>query len=209
MCKKETNLLYKRDNSPVIIGDIINVTTIEEIDGKKSVKTFKTKVDDQLIGLLINNGQIIYKNKSKLTEKEIDQTVKAIDKIKQASNRKPMEVNMNPEYYFAKVGQKLGWNAKKLRNIIEDIIKVNPAILFHLMLREVALECDRQYKNHIENSAEIYVLSSSSGSIVRVDKSVITNYRNFSAFRTREDAKKATIILKDLLDIMFSNEDSK
>lgn len=209
MCKKETNLLYKRDKSPVIIGDIINVTMIEEIDGKKSVKTFKTKVDDQLIGLLINNGQIIYKNKSKLTEKEIDQTVKAIDKIKQASNRQPMEVNMNPEYYFAKVGQKLGWSPKKLRNIIEDIIKVNPAILFHLMLREVALECDRQYKNHIENSAEIYVLSASNSLIVRIDKSSILNYRNFSAFRTREDAKKARIILKDLLEIMYSNGDSK
>ena len=41
------------------------------------------------------------------------------------------------------------------------------------------------------------------GDVVKMDKSKIKNYRNFAAFRTKEEAMKAKMILNERLKNMF------
>lgn len=72
------------------------------------------------------------------------------------------------------------------------------------MLREVAIVLDEKYDNHIENSKEIYVISSLNGEISKVkDLNKIKNFKNFAAFRTLEDAITAKKILEEPMKQLF------
>ena len=71
-------------------------------------------------------------------------------------------------------------------------------------MREVAIVLDDKYKNHIENSKEIYTISNLSGEIIKVkDLNHIKNFKNFAAFRTLEDAKKVKQILAEPMKLLF------
>ena len=78
-----------------------------------------------------------------------------------------------------------------------------------MVLREIAIELDKKYEDHIENSPEIYVISMLDGKIAKANKAHIKNYRNFAAFRTIEDAKIACRIVKPILKEMFKNKGGK
>ena len=84
-----------------------------------------------------------------------------------------------------------------------------PAAAFSMVLREIAVELDKKYEDHIENSPEIYVISMLDGRITKANKAHIKNYRNFSAFRTIEDARIACRIVKPILKEMFKIKGGK
>ena len=84
-----------------------------------------------------------------------------------------------------------------------------PAAALSIILREIATELDKKYKDHIEKSPEIYVISTLDGRITKANKAHIRNYRNFAAFRTIEDAKIACKIVKPILKEMFKSKSGK
>ena len=115
------------------------------------------------------------------------------------------KVPMELEYYIQKIADKLGWKVEKVYNYLNSIDTILPAAAFSMVLREVAVELDKKYKDHIEKSPEIYVVSLLDGRITKANKAHIKNYRNFAAFRTVEDAKIACSIVRDILKELFKN----
>lgn len=105
------------------------------------------------------------------------------------------------EHYIHKALKRLGWN-KPLPFL--QLQTVYPAAVFNILLREVAIELDKKYDDHIENSPEIFVVSTLDGRISRANKAHIKNYRNFAAFRSVADAKFACRILRNYLREMYA-----
>ena len=115
------------------------------------------------------------------------------------------EVPMELEYYIQKIADKLGWKVEKAYNYLNSVDAILPAAAFSMVLREVAIELDKKYEDHIEKSPEIYVISMLDGRITKANKAHITNYRNFAAFRSVNDAKIACSITRDILKEMFKS----
>lgn len=116
------------------------------------------------------------------------------------------EVPMELEYYIQKIAEKLGWKIEKVYNYLNSVDTILPAAAFSMVLREVAIELDKKYEDHIEKSPEIYVISMLDGRITKANKAHIKNYRNFAAFRFVSDAKIACSIVRDMLKEMFKNK---
>lgn len=115
------------------------------------------------------------------------------------------EVPMELEYYIQKIAKKLGWKMEKVYNYLNSVDSILPTAAFSMVFREVAIELDKKYEDHIEKSPEIYVISMLDGRITKANKAHIKNYRNFAAFRTIEDAKIACRITRDILKEMFKS----
>ena len=115
------------------------------------------------------------------------------------------EVSMDLEFYVQKIADRLGWKIEKVYNYLNSVDTILPAAAFSMVLREVAIELDKKYEDHIEKSPEIYVISMLDGRITKANKAHIKNYRNFAAFRSIEDAKIACRITRDILKEMFKS----
>lgn len=124
--------------------------------------------------------------------------------IKPVKDKSP-EVPMDLIYYIDKASDKL-WGKEVALYLYNKMYLQSPAVALSLILREVAIEIDKKYKDHIQNSPEIYSISTTNGTICKVNKAHVKNYRNFAAFRTIEDAKLACKIVKPLLKRMFSGK---
>lgn len=122
------------------------------------------------------------------------------DKNKKNTNEVPMELN----YYIEKIAKRLNWKVEKVYNYLNNVDTVLPAAAFSMILREIAIELDKKYTDHIQDSPEIYVISLFDGRITKANKAHIKNYKNFAAFRSVDDARIACKITKDILKEMFS-----
>ena len=119
------------------------------------------------------------------------------------------EVPMDLDFYIEKIAARLGWKPEKVYNYLNSVGSIFPAAAFSMVLREIAVELDKKYEDHIENSPEVYVISMLDGRITKANKAYIKNYRNFAAFRTIEDAKIACRIVKPILKEMFKSKSGK
>ena len=119
------------------------------------------------------------------------------------------EVPMDMNFYIEKIAARLGWKPEKVYNYLNSVGSIFPAAAFSMVLREIAVELDKKYEDHIENSPEIYVISMLDGRITKANKAYIKNYRNFAAFRTIEDARIACRIVKPILKEMFKSKSGK
>ena len=186
--KKTMKKFYLKNGKEVQVGDTIT-------------KVIKTK--HPLLGevTMVENVVVTEAALPKLIEKGIITTSLGsdfdVDKVK------PTETHMDLHYYVEKLAKKLNWKVEKMYNYLNTIDSVYPAAAFSMILREVAIELDKKYEDHIEKSPEIYVISMFDGRISKANKAHIKNYRNFAAFRTIEDAAIACRITKDVLKEMF------
>lgn len=120
-----------------------------------------------------------------------------------------VNVPLNLDYYVDKLAEKRGWKPEKMDNFLNNLADINLGAAFSVVLREVAIELDKKYKDHIEKSEEIYCVSLTNGHIFKADKKFIKNFRNFAAFRTIDDAKLACKITRGLLKAMFKSGKEK
>lgn len=116
------------------------------------------------------------------------------------------DVPMEIDYYVEKIAKRLGWKVDKAFNYLNNVDAIMPAAALSMVLREIAIELDKKYEDHIQNSPEIYIISALDGRITRANKAHIKNYRNFAAFRSVSDAKIACSIVRDILKEMFKNK---
>lgn len=119
------------------------------------------------------------------------------------------EVPMDMNFYTEKIAVRLGWKPEKVYNYLNSVDSILPTAAFSMVLREIAIELDKKYEDHIENSPEIYIISMLDGRITKANKAHIKNYRNFAAFRTIEDAKIACRIVKPILKDIFKSKGGK
>ena len=179
--------IYLTNGKEVQIGDTLTkVSKVKDpFFGKGTVIEHVIKVTKDILPKLIKAGIVT----TKLDEKPVAET------------KVPMEL----DYYIEKIANKLNWKVEKVYNYLNNIDTILPAVAFSMVLREIAIELDKKYEDHIEKSPEIYVISLFDGRITKANKAHIRNYRNFAAFRTIEDAKIACTITRDILKEMFKN----
>ena len=179
--------IYLKNGKEVKLGDTLTkVSKVKDpFFGKGTVIEHVIKVTKDILPKLLEAGIIT----TKLDEKPVAET-----KI-------PMEL----DYYIEKIANKLDWKVEKVYNYLNNVDTILPAAAFSIVLREIAIELDKKYKDHIEKSPEIYVISLFDGRITKANKAHIKNYRNFAAFRTIEDAKIACTITRNILKEMFKN----
>ena len=189
--KKTMKKFYLKNGKEVQVGDTIT-------------KVIKTK--HPLLGevTMVENVVVTEAALPKLIEKGIITTSLGsdsdVDKV-----LKPTETHMDLHYYVEKLAKKLNWKVEKVYNYLNTIDSVYPAAAFSMVLREVAIELDKKYEDHIEKSPEIYVISLLDGKITKANKAHIKNYRNFAAFRSVEDAKTACSIVREILKELFKS----
>ena len=178
--------IYLKNGKEVKLGDTL---------------TKVSKVKDSFFGkgTVIENVKVTKDILSNLIEAGIVTTTKPAKSVVET------EVPMELEYYIQKIADKLGWKVEKVYNYLNSVDAILPAAAFSMVLREIAIELDKKYEDHIEKSPEIYVISMLDGRITKANKAHIKNYRNFAAFRTIEDAKIACTITRDILKEMFKN----
>lgn len=174
MKKAERNCLYLKNGEEVHIGDIL-------VKGDKLYV-----VDEEIIPVLIEQGVLC--TKESLSEKKKDADDISKDDL---------------AFYVNKVAQRFGWKPAKACNYLNTIDSCYPAAAFAIILREIAIELDKKYEDHISNSPEIYSISLIDGRITKLYKSSIRSYKNFAAFRTIDDAKFACKVLREFLKDMF------
>lgn len=100
---------------------------------------------------------------------------------------------------------KTGWKEEKLSNILGTLESANPWAVTQIVLREIAIELDKKYEDHINKSEHIFAISPQDGKIHEINKAHIKNYRAFPAFRTVNDAKIACSLVRENLKSIFTN----
>lgn len=177
--------IYLTNGKEVQIGDTLTkVSKVKDSFFGKGTVIEHVKVTKDILPKLLEAGIVTTKPAKSVVETEV-----------------PMEL----KYYIQKIADKLGWNIEKVYNYLNNVDAILPAAAFSMVLREIAIELDKKYEDHIEKSPEIYVISMLDGRITKANKAHIKNYRNFAAFRTIDDAKIACSIVRDVLKEMFKS----
>lgn len=177
--------IFKKNGKEVKIGDsIIFTEVVDTYFGKIDVER-EIIVDLLTIPLLLKEGIIV--------------------PLKEDVKKDTYEVPSNINFYVYKISKRMNWHNKKTANYLDSIYSLCPIACLSIFLKEIAIELDKKYSDHISKSPEIYVLSAGNGKITKVNKDNIKSYRNFAAFRTVEDAMFAYNIVKPLMEEMFEN----
>lgn len=114
--------------------------------------------------------------------------------------------HVDPNFYIEHLAKRIHWNVDNLKKYLGNLYTIYPAAVFSILLKEIALVLDEKYNNYIENSKEIYGISSLNGEVTKVKNlNKIKNFKNFAAFRTLDDALAAKHILKGLSDLLFKS----
>lgn len=103
------------------------------------------------------------------------------------------------------LAKKTNWKEEKLSNILATLHLANPWAATQMVLREIAIELDKKYDNHINESEKIYAISPQDGRIHEINKKTVKNYKAFPAFRSIEDAKIACSLIREHLKSIFGN----
>lgn len=79
---------------------------------------------------------------------------------------------------------------------------------FSVVLRALAVLLDRKYPDHINNADvdKYFTIDMTNGRVCEVPKSKIKNFRNFAAFRSIDDIKIATKVLRPFIKELWPNE---
>lgn len=167
----------------VTTGDFVIAIQSTYTSAGKGVLVKRIKLTPDLIEALIKNGKL----------KEVENTSdNYLDKLWDT-----VEANLI---------EKTGWKGKKLANIIKTLDAVNPWATMQIILKEVAIELDKKYEDHINKSERIYAISPQDGRVHEINKKNIKTFKAFPAFRTIEDAKIACNLVSVKLRELFHND---
>ena len=111
--------------------------------------------------------------------------------------------NRDINYYIKSLADKHNWKKDKMNGFLGKLYEINPGAVISIMLKEIAIELDKKYPDHIRFSPEIYCFSINHGKIVKLDKTNIKTFKFFAAFRTKEDAEFAIKVMGGLIPKIF------
>lgn len=156
--------------------------------------------------LIINGAHVAL---SEEQTKKIDNFFATLAKELGIKIDEPAEETTVPDcldFYILSLAKRLNWKPNKVLGFLNKMAEIRPILPFNLLLKEIAVELDKQYDGHIKNSKEIWVVSVLDGSICMVNKDEVTTYNNFAAFRTKEDAKFALKVLAEQYNDIFGGK---
>lgn len=97
--------------------------------------------------------------KEHLSKKSVESTDSAKDKTL-GNVEGPVPVPMHVDYYIVNLAKKVGWKPVKMVGYLQSLWNINPCAAFSVLLREVAIELDKRYEDHINNCEEVFIISS-------------------------------------------------
>ena len=117
----------------------------------------------------------------------------------------PHGISLSVKYYVAKLAKKMNLKFEVCESMLGYIESYSPMTVMSLLAKQISLELDQHYEGHIRNAEHIFVLSTINGTITEIpsEARADTNYRNFAAFRSLEDANLAYSILSHLYNEAF------
>ena len=117
----------------------------------------------------------------------------------------PHGIDTSVKYYVAKLARKMNLKFEDCEAMLGNIASYSPITVLSLLAKQISLELDQHYEGHIRDAEHIFVLSTVDGTITEIPAKarVETNYRNFAAFRSLEDANLAYSILGHLYNEAF------
>ena len=177
---------YLKDGREVKVGDVITKTSTKKTEYGVTTVVESFTLTESLIPVLIAAGVIT-------------------DHKNSETNKVPMLMS----YYVNKIAERKDWSIGKTYKYFDTTYQMLPAAVLSILLKEIAVELDKKYEDHIKNSPEIWVVSMLDGRIAKINKASIKSYNNFAAFRTLEDARIACKIVRPLLKDIFNNGKQK
>ena len=117
----------------------------------------------------------------------------------------PHGISLSVKYYVAKLAKKMNLKFEVCESMLGYIASYSPMTVMSLLAKQISLELDQHYEGHIRDAEHIFVLSTINGTITEIpsEARADTNYRNFAAFRSLEDANLAYSILSHLYNEAF------
>ena len=113
--------------------------------------------------------------------------------------------NRDINYYIKLLADKHNWKKDKMNGFLGKLYEINPGAVISIMLKEIAIELDKKYPDHIRFSPQIYIFSKNRGKIVQLDKDSIKTFKFFAAFRTKEDAEFTIKVIDGLIPKKYFN----
>lgn len=135
----------------------------------------------------------------KLDNDEIEESIKSL--LYEEQVKSPTE-----DDYIQSLADREKVEFDQMKAYLDRLDKFSPGTALRVLLREIAIDFDKDYEGNIEDSEEIWCISTTNGKIYQMDKSKIKNYRYFAAFRSKEDAIEAHAILSKRIRKMFSGK---
>lgn len=111
-------------------------------------------------------------------------------------------------YIIERLAAKKKWNVDNMRKYLNTLLSISPVAVFGILIKEAALLLDEQHPGTINSSKEIYIISTLDGKVHKVEGK-IKSFRNFAAFRTKEDAEFTSWVFRDELKTLFKSGKSK
>lgn len=120
----------------------------------------------------------------------------------------PKAENITINDMFKLIGEWIVGTPDAVGTIVELLNTLPDYIKFEMMLRAAAVLIDRKYPDHINNAKvdKYYTIDMTDGKVCEVPKKSIKNFRNFAAFRTLDDIKIATKLLRPLMKHIWPSE---
>ena len=120
----------------------------------------------------------------------------------------PKAENITINDMFKLIGEWIVGTPDAVGTIVELLNTLPDYIKFEMMLRAAAVLIDRKYPEHINNAKvdKYYTINMTDGKVCEVPKKSIKNFRNFAAFRTLDDIKIATKLLRPLMKHIWPSE---
>lgn len=120
----------------------------------------------------------------------------------------PKAENITINDMFKLIGEWTVGTPDAIETMIELLNTLPDYIKFEMMLRAAAVLIDRKYPDHINNAKvdKYFTINMTDGKVCEVPKKSIKNFRNFAAFRTLDDIKIATKLLRPLMKHIWPSE---
>lgn len=120
----------------------------------------------------------------------------------------PKAENITIKDMFKLIGEWIVGTPDAVETIIELLNTLPDYIKFEMMLRAAAVLIDRKYPDHINNAKvdKYFTINMTDGKVCEVPKKSIKNFKNFAAFRTLDDIKIATKLLRPLMKHIWPSE---
>lgn len=178
-----------KEGKRVSLGDSLSITATLKKEGVKTTFIFRSSnLTSSQARMLVREG--ILKEEKLLDKVEKELEVPTLDEV------------------VALISTWL-MGTPYAKNIAEEFLTVMPDYAkFSVILRAFAVLIDRKYPDHINNADvdKYFTIDMTNGRVCEVPKGKIKNFRNFAAFRSIDDIKIATKILRPFIKELWPNE---
>ncbi len=138
------------------------------------------------------------------TPEEMTESKKLGIDIKSRMNSVSMDIAFYHNVLVGKLCKEGNMTTTTAFKALDAIKVVNKVSYFALLLKEVAIELDKSYENHISSSSTLFTISAKDGKPYAVNPETLKTTNTVALFRTKVDAIIACKILASLKKEVFS-----